>query len=138
GSTFTVTIPFGTAHLPAERIVEDATEAAEFEPRLYVEAAHWWGRESGSEPVAEQRDAGEVRDGRRGRILLADDNADLRDHVARLLRPHWDVTAVVDGQDALDQAVHEQFDLVLTDVMMPRLDGFGLITALRADERTRD
>ncbi len=139
GSTFTITVPLGTAHLPADRVV-DGGPGAEIgtEPRLYVEEAHWWAGESGSEPVTVPRTAGEVRDGRRGRILLADDNADLRDHVARLLRPHFDVTTAVDGREALERATVEPFDLVLTDVMMPRLDGFGLIKALRADERTRD
>jgi signal transduction histidine kinase/DNA-binding response OmpR family regulator len=136
GSRFTVTIPFGTAHLAPDRIAADDTPVvAELEPRLYVEEAHWW---VGEPATADAAEAGSVRDGRRGRILLADDNADLRDHVARLLRPHWDVTTVADGQEALERAVRDPFDLVLTDVMMPRLDGFGLIRALRADERTRD
>jgi CheY-like chemotaxis protein len=58
--------------------------------------------------------------------------------VARLLRVHWDVTTAVDGRAALELAARRRFDLVLTDVMMPRLDGFGLIAALRADEHTRD
>jgi signal transduction histidine kinase/DNA-binding response OmpR family regulator len=138
GSTFTVKIPFGTGHLNADRIVADTSlQVGEIEPRLYVEEAHWWLGEPAA-PAAPYDEAGRVRDSRRGRILLADDNADLRDHVARLLRPYWDVTAVVDGQEALERASVEPFDLVLTDVMMPRLDGFGLITALRADERTRD
>jgi len=44
----------------------------------------------------------------------------------------------VDGRQALELAVRQSFDLVLTDVMMPRLDGFGLIEALRADDRTKD
>ena len=135
GSVFTVRIPFGTAHLPAERISEAATLiVSELEPRLYVEEAHWW---TGEEPAVASL-PGAVQDSRRGRILLVDDNADLRDHVARLLRPHWDVTAAVDGRAALELARRDQFDLVLTDVMMPRLDGFGLMIALRADERTRD
>ena len=43
----------------------------------------------------------------------------------------------MDGQAALELATSRPFDLVLTDVMMPRLDGFGLIAGLRADERTR-
>jgi signal transduction histidine kinase/DNA-binding response OmpR family regulator/anti-sigma regulatory factor (Ser/Thr protein kinase) len=133
GSTFTVRIPFGTAHLPPERIVADDAPLT-LEPRLYVEEAHWWV----GEPADTPSEAGSVQAGRRGRILLADDNADLRDHVARLLRPYWDVTSAVDGQEALERAGAEQFDLVLTDMMMPRLDGFGLIEALRADERTRD
>jgi signal transduction histidine kinase/serine phosphatase RsbU (regulator of sigma subunit)/DNA-binding response OmpR family regulator/anti-sigma regulatory factor (Ser/Thr protein kinase) len=139
GSTFTVQIPFGTAHLPADRLVEDDTAtAAETDSRLYVEEAHWFAAEPAAGPQPATREIGQVRDGRPGRILLVDDNADLRDHVARLLRPSFQVTVAVDGRDALDRAMAEQFDLVLTDVMMPRLDGFGLIKALRADERTRD
>jgi signal transduction histidine kinase/DNA-binding response OmpR family regulator len=137
GSVFTVRIPFGASHLPADRVVEGAALAVpEVEPRLFVEEAHWWA--GGEVPAGGMSEPGEVQDGRRGRILLADDNADLRDHVARLLRPHWDVTTAPDGRIALEQAQDQQFDLVLTDVMMPRLDGFGLIAALRADERTRD
>ncbi|MET8148103.1 SpoIIE family protein phosphatase [Actinoplanes sp. NPDC049668] len=135
GSTFTVTIPLGTAHLPADRVIDERTTAVPDEQaRLYVEEAHWWLDETPPAPAV----PGEVQDARRGRVLLVDDNADLRDHVARLLRPHWDVTAAVDGVDALERTRAEHFDLVLTDVMMPRLDGFGLIKALRANERTRD
>ena len=138
GSVFTVKVAFGTGHLPPDRIVEDMPlPVPNTEPRLYVEEAYWWLAEPSVRPLP-QHEAGGVRDSRRGRILFADDNADLRDHVARLLRPHWDVTAAVDGREALERATAEQFDLVLTDVMMPRLDGFALITALRADERTRD
>jgi signal transduction histidine kinase/DNA-binding response OmpR family regulator/anti-sigma regulatory factor (Ser/Thr protein kinase) len=130
GSVFTVRIPFGAEHLPAERI-NDVPDTLEIEPRLYVEESQSWISDEAPAPEV----LGPVR---RGRILLADDNADLRDHVARLLRPHWDVTAVVDGQAALERAERERFDLVLTDVMMPRRDGFGLIAALRAGEQTRD
>jgi signal transduction histidine kinase/DNA-binding response OmpR family regulator len=137
GSTFTVTIPFGTAHLDQQRVVEAGDESTESEARLYVEEAHWWIGDPAGE-VWSPGEVGTVQDARRGRILLADDNVDLRDHVARLLRPYWDVIAVADGREALERAVGEPFDLVLTDVMMPRLDGFGLIRALRADERTRD
>ncbi|MEU8611186.1 SpoIIE family protein phosphatase, partial [Actinoplanes sp. NPDC048791] len=135
GSTFSVTVPLGTAHLPADRIIDERpADLPEEQSRLYVEEAHWWMGDTAPAPVA----PGEVQDGRRGRVLLADDNADLRDHVSRLLRPSFDVTSVSDGLEALELARTEQFDLVLTDMMMPRMDGFGLIRALRADERTRD
>jgi signal transduction histidine kinase/DNA-binding response OmpR family regulator/anti-sigma regulatory factor (Ser/Thr protein kinase) len=134
GSTFTVTVPLGVAHLPAERIIDDPEDLPEQQSRLYVEEAHWWLGDTAPAAV----EPGGVHEGRRGRVLLADDNADLRDHVARLLRPSFDVTLATDGQEALELALVDQFDLVLTDVMMPRLDGFGLIKALRADERTRD
>ena len=137
GSVFTVRIPFGTSHLPPDRLAEASSlVVAEVEPRLFVEETSWWSGDTGMPAAIEPPAA--TRDDHRGRILLADDNADLRDHVARLLRSHWDVTTAVDGVAALELAGRGRFDLVLTDVMMPRLDGFGLIAALRADERTRD
>ncbi|MFI5888780.1 SpoIIE family protein phosphatase [Actinoplanes sp. NPDC051513] len=131
GSVFTVRIPFGTAHLPADRVRDDAAlVVSDVAPWLFLEEAYSWLRD---EPAPLDGPAGGG-----GRILLVDDNADLRDHVGRLLRPHWQVTTADDGQAALELARTQPFDLVLTDVMMPRLDGFGLIAALRADERTRD
>jgi signal transduction histidine kinase/DNA-binding response OmpR family regulator/anti-sigma regulatory factor (Ser/Thr protein kinase) len=132
GSVFTVRLPFGSAHLPADRISESTPlVAADQTQRSFLAESESWLREEPTPPPAR-------RTGHPGRILLVDDNADLRDHVARLLRPNWDVTTAVDGRAALELAERQPFDLVLTDVMMPRLDGFGLIAALRADERTRD
>ncbi|WP_430783881.1 SpoIIE family protein phosphatase [Actinoplanes sp. G11-F43] len=132
GSEFTVRIPFGTAHLPADRVSADPAPPGDpAEPRLWVDEATWWAGDGPGIPQPRQGEPG-------GRILLADDNADLRDHVSRLLSPHWDVATAVDGAAALELAREQQFDLVLTDVMMPRLDGFGLIAELRAEPRTRD
>jgi signal transduction histidine kinase len=71
------------------------------------------------------------------RILVADDNADMRDYVRRLLGGRYEVVTVADGVAALEAAHAGAFDLVLTDVMMPRLDGMGLLRELRADERTK-
>jgi signal transduction histidine kinase/BarA-like signal transduction histidine kinase len=61
----------------------------------------------------------------------------MRDYVRRLLSDRFEVEAVADGQGALAAARRQLPDLVLSDVMMPRLDGFGLLRELRADERTR-
>jgi len=69
-------------------------------------------------------------------VLVADDNADMRGYLLRLLSPHYDVRAVADGRQALDAALAEPPDLVVSDVMMPELDGMGLLAALRAEPRT--
>jgi CheY-like chemotaxis protein len=74
----------------------------------------------------------------RRRIVLADDNADMRQYVTRLLQPRWDVEAVADGRAALASLHARPADLVLSDVMMPGLDGFELLRALRDDPATRD
>ncbi|MGH7337075.1 MAG: PAS domain-containing protein, partial [Myxococcota bacterium] len=73
----------------------------------------------------------------RRRVLLADDNADTREHVRRLLSDEYDVVAVGDAAAALQAAREERFDLVLTDVMMPEVDRRGLLHGLRSDARTR-
>ncbi len=81
---------------------------------------------------------GEDLQRKRGLILLADDDADLRSYLARLLERSWDVKQVADGEALLSLARSEKPDLVLSDVMMPKLDGLEVLSALRSDERTRD
>src|SRR5439155_5833395 len=71
------------------------------------------------------------------RILVADDNADTRAYLVRLLRGHGTVQAVVDGTTALEVARAWEPDLILTDIMMPGLDGFALLEAVRADPQLR-
>jgi len=61
----------------------------------------------------------------------------MREYVTRLLGTDYDVIAVPDGQAALELARTNPPDLVLSDVMMPRLDGISLLKELRADDRTR-
>ncbi|WFE34288.1 SpoIIE family protein phosphatase [Micromonospora sp. WMMD975] len=136
GTTFTVTVPFGYAHLPADRVSALAT-APLGEPeqaRLHVAETALWTDEV-ARPTGLPAPSG--TSGGAGRILVADDNPDLREHVSRLLSPAYQVVAVPDGVEALRLAVDTPFDLVLTDVMMPRMDGFGLVAALRANPLTR-
>ena len=143
GSTFTITIPPGKAHLPADRIEAERTlsstgvRAAAF----IQEALRWLPDESPGERIPELpvESLGVWRSGdrTRGRILLADDNADMREYVRRLLGS-YEVEAVPDGHAALRAARERTPDLVLTDVMMPGLDGFGLLRELRADPHFRD
>lgn len=71
------------------------------------------------------------------RILLADDNADMRGYLRDLLAPYYQVEAVPDGQAALEAARRQPPDVILSDVMMPRLDGMGLLAAVRADAALR-
>ena len=155
GTCFTVRLPLGAAHLPADRIRQadagvDASRASE--TRAYVEEAARWlpGVTAGSTDAALRHGAGSferadvdlpgramrVTVGQPSRILLADDNADLRDYLSRLLGARYQVEAVPDGATALVAARERTPDLVLSDVMMPGLDGFELLHALRRDPRT--
>lgn len=156
GSSFVVTIPLGNAHLPVDRLGNARTQASTaLGAAPYVEEAKRWlvqapapGEESlgelEQEEVPSQREAAVISAApeessahRRERIVWADDNADMRAYVRGLLADRFEVEAVVNGADALMAVRRELPDLVLTDVMMPQLDGFGLLRELRADERTR-
>jgi len=74
---------------------------------------------------------------RRARIVLADDNADMREYLSRLLRERWDVEAASNGAAALAALRGSPTDLDLADVMMPVMDGFELLRNIRSDTALR-
>ncbi len=141
GSTFTVLLPRGRAHLPADQLAgAGASTASMASARPYAQEAARWNDDDVL-PPADPRSPSERGEGLSRsitgpgtpRILLVDDNADMRSYVKRLLAEFFDVTVAVDGQAALEALAQGLPDLVLSDVMMPRLDGFGLINAIRAN-----
>ena len=137
GSQFTVTIPLGTSHLPANRIGSERRASLRSGAQSYLEEALSWLPVE-TEKLAETLPVPvQISGSSAARILLADDNADMREYLRRLLGGAYEVVAVGDGEAALKAAREQSFDLVLTDIMMPRLDGAGLLKALRADQRTR-
>jgi PAS domain S-box-containing protein len=134
GTEMTVTIPLGRAHLPSAEITEreePRTAGAGAPSALVTEASRWL--EPATDTVAAQ--VGPPSEGV-ARVLVVDDNADMRTYVADLLRDRYEVTTASDGVDALDHMRDDVPDLVVTDVMMPRLDGFGLLERMQADPRT--
>ncbi|WP_321784625.1 ATP-binding protein [Paraburkholderia sp. J94] len=194
GSRFTVRVPFGRVHLPAERVRESAPGAlqtdtpraidmlrngdAQLAAAFAAEAAGWLGTAPPGESEANGEGANganaadgaygvsgtfgargganaEAGEGQRldspapawsaglrdrrfaltfgSRILLVDDNADMRAYVGALLSSAWQVELAADGVEALDRARRARPDLILADVMMPRLDGFGLLAEVRRD-----
>ena len=150
GTTVTVSISLGTAHLPADRVQASAAEpvAATRIHSFVEEALRWLPDTNTSDVLGEAGEAGEVPIGDRApatettiqdRIVLVDDNTDLRDYIARLLGARgYDVLAVGDGATALATMRRDRPDLLITDVMMPGLDGFGLLRHVREDEHLRE
>ncbi len=135
GSTFTVALPLGSAHLPQDHIAAPRGLGSTAGAAPFVLEAQRWSLDGapGATPSPEPAPGGSGA----ARILLADDNADMRDYVTRLLRDRFLVEAVADGVTALARARALPPDLILSDVMMPGMDGYELLQALRADERTR-
>lgn len=137
GSVFTVRIPRGSDHLPSELVgAGRGPGATALGPVPFVEeAARWLGDEIPDAPPG--IDDARPRGGGRSRILLADDNADMRQFLIRLLGARHEVEAVADGVAALAAARREPPALVISDVMMPGLDGLELVRALRDEPETR-
>jgi PAS domain S-box-containing protein len=136
GSSFTVRLPFGATHLPADRVQEtDDPRADDAQRAEIVKETSGWLEPIQAGPVAGLLGAHSAR----GHVLLADDNADMRQYVARLLlEDGYQVETAIDGEAALHLAQIQPPDLVLADVMMPRLDGLALLQALRADASTAE
>jgi PAS domain S-box-containing protein len=134
GSRFVVRIPTGRAHLPQDRIeaAPALASTATGAPVFVQEATRWLPAPQDRPAGPPNADRGRVRE----RILVADDNADMRDYLCQLLHG-WDVTAVGDGLAALERARTDPPALIVSDVMMPGLDGFALLRELRRDARTR-
>jgi PAS domain S-box-containing protein len=135
GSAFTVSLPTGAAHLPPERIgVRPAQPASQTVAAPFADEALRWVTGTSEVPAAEDVP---IAASSGMRIVVADDNADMRDYVSRILGETCEVESVADGRQALDAMRRRRPDLLLSDVMMPRLDGFGLLREVRADPALR-
>jgi signal transduction histidine kinase len=166
GTAFTVSLPRGHDHLPSEQVNAQRTmSSTRLGSAPYVQEAVRWlpDHEALAQAGLSDFDAdsggtyaalpdasvfgshadprasvfGSHADPRAStRILLADDNADMREYLTRILGERFQVSSFGDGAEALAAACQNPPDLVITDVMMPSLDGFGLLRALRAHART--
>ncbi|WP_245964692.1 response regulator [Trinickia dinghuensis] len=155
GTTFALRLPFGYSHLPAEHVGPTRSTSPRFgRADAYVEEALRWLPSDlpGGGADADVGDLDDESPAERGdempewsfgrgtmgeRVLIVDDNADMRDYIGRLLRTRWDVETAADGRAALAAIRRHKPDLILTDVMMPVLDGFGLLREIRIDAQLR-
>ncbi len=129
GSTFTVAIPVGREHLPGNRVRASRPPGMVANPQAYLEEALSWVRKPNpaKPPVTVSA----------RRVLVVDDNADMRDYIASLLSADYEVVTVADGREAFVEALRSPPALVVADVMMPHLGGFELLAALRAEAKTQ-
>jgi len=148
GTTFTVVLPQGHEHLPQNQLGTPTPKPAAVQGSTMAhvqEALGWLPRqepldklkrnvtgEASGEP-AEASDTAEQKP----LIVFADDNPDMREYVMSLLGWRYHVVTTGTGKLALEEATRRRPDLVLTDVMMPDMDGFALLEALRKNPATR-
>jgi signal transduction histidine kinase len=162
GTCFTVTVPAGRNHLRDDQVGPPSAVPAGAAVRSFTAEAERWLPDHGYAPLAAPEpvippppamapdvmaDATAVTASLLAKasaladadhIIVADDNADMRLYLHRLLSERWRVTLAANGRAALDCARADPPSLVISDVMMPELDGFGLIGALRADRLLQD
>ncbi|MFE4860714.1 SpoIIE family protein phosphatase [Streptomyces sp. NPDC056670] len=145
GTRFTIRLPFGSAHLPPDAILSEPGHGAAPMTDPYVQEALRWlpGEQATAVPVPVEGVVHGSTDGQAAgpeflaHVLIADDNADMREYLIRLLSgAGYRVSSVSDGRQALRAIRAKAFDLVISDVMMPHMDGLALVAALRADSRT--
>ena len=121
GSTFRIRLPRGNVHPEELGSLEDAQA---FLPTMTTAGA-------AEEKTPASVDAPDA--GARPIVLVADDNADLRAYLNRILSKAYRVMLASDGEMALEQARTSRPELILTDVMMPQMSGYDLLREVRKD-----
>ena len=133
GTTFTIRLPLGKVHLTAEEICEPEM----VEKREADKAATPPSPMSGEEATR----AGEIpkdtiREKGKPVLLLVEDNSDVRQYIRRDLDKEYNILEATDGADGWSKSVEQFPDIIVSDVMMPKMDGFALCAKLKSDERT--
>lgn len=133
GTTFSVYMPLGIKHASTKQkqSEDDVINTLPKNAQTYMAEATRWSSEN------KKDDSQEVKNSLKGHILIADDNADMREFIKRLLEDAgYSVSLAVDGEDAWEICQKSLPDLVLSDVMMPRLNGFAFLKKVRSAEYT--
>ena len=144
GSTFTVSIPVGKKHLPGDKIVSESggSSISNYTNSFIQEALRWLPAEE-KDPAhfINDVDGNDVNTSGKNKIkpkvLLADDNADMREYMQRLLSGQYHVITASDGEEAFQKLIQHKPELLLSDIMMPKLDGFGLLKKIRSHVETK-
>jgi len=134
GTTFIVHIPRGKAHLPTEQVQSDTDNdlSTAIKANVFVEEALRWFPDAAKEYASTTTTIQEQAIPK-PTIILADDNADMREYIKSILSEYCHVHAVVNGKEAYDLAKEIKPDLILSDIMMAELDGFELVKLMRHD-----
>lgn len=134
GTVFTVFLPKGKEHLRPDEIVETNEPLKSANLKYYTEPfTQPFKRVKIDEPeldnIQEKEDVKPL-------LLVIEDNDDLRNYMHSFLESDYNLTEAIDGEHGLNKAIDKIPDLVITDVMMPKMDGYQLCKKLKTDERT--
>ncbi|MCL4704711.1 response regulator [bacterium] len=130
GSTFTVVLPLGREHLSDDEVVEHVADEKLAEPsRQPLEPLH-------AEPAIEPDEPSATAESGRPFVLIVEDNDDMRRYLRNSLNPDFEIVEAENGEAGYQVACKKTPDLIVSDVMMPIMDGFALCEKLKTDQRT--
>ncbi|MEJ7766651.1 MAG: ATP-binding protein [Chitinophagaceae bacterium] len=135
GSVFAVSIPTGKWHLPSEHIVEKETDFTSFGENTFIDEAATLIIDS--KPAISDKASLKVN-ANADTVLVVDDNADMRAYIKRRLEKQYHVVTANNGIDALQQIKHHSPQLILSDIMMPVMDGIQLLKAVKENAQTHN
>lgn len=131
GTCFTITIPFGKDHLPPSQVFEEVIDNDTFLSDAYLtEAETLLHKEDNIEVEAQTIGS------KQHTILIVDDNADMRKHLRAIIEKEYRVITAVNGQDALEKIQKKKPSIILSDIMMPVMDGIELLKEVKENSLT--
>lgn len=117
GSCFIIKIPMGKSHLTIEEISEKPPVH-----RSFLESSPYWN---------EREEISGSKNKHRKKILVVDDDEEIREYLSKELSPFYKVLTGNNGTEALQLLLKQRIDLIISDVMMPDVDGFTLLKKIR-------
>lgn len=126
---FIIRLPMGNAHLSKEDIIMDEIAPSSKYPSNGQESP-----ESGFEEVIS--DGYERNESRKPQLLLIEDNRDVRNYITEILNPDYQIIQAHDGEEGISMALENLPDIIISDVMMPKKDGYEVCSSLKQDEKT--
>jgi len=125
GSTFEVLLPLGKEHLSEMEIVGISQAKKMVKEQQQLQLA----------PESEFTGEG-IQDNTRPVVLIIEDNQDLRSYICEILNDSYNVLEAIDGKEGVAMAIDHTPDIVLSDLMMPKMDGLEVCKSLKGDMRT--
>ncbi|MCD4683699.1 MAG: response regulator, partial [Bacteroidales bacterium] len=129
GTKFTIYFPLGSEHLKPEEIVDSIEPDEMIEPAEHIIQF----TESNSQELTTDDDGEKDT---KPLLLIVEDNDDLRSYIRSYLIKDYQISEASDGEMGFEKSIEKIPDLVVSDVMMPKMDGFELCKKLKTDERT--
>jgi signal transduction histidine kinase/DNA-binding NarL/FixJ family response regulator len=137
GSTFRISIPRRAPDADRIKPATPETPTNGHQTATFLEDILHWGIPAQDKPLTSPAKPA-VAPLTGFKVLLADDNHDMRQHIERLLAKFYTVITVSNGEEAYTQILQRRPDLVISDIMMPVLDGFGLLQKIRGNADIRN